>query len=153
MPRTYGGGIAGAIALAAEIHQNQYDKGGRPYILHPIRVMERLKHKEGDWQIVAMLHDVLEDNPQDVYDNFQLGALIEAEFGLPVLDYVICLTRVDHEDYFDYISRVKNQPITRAVKLADLEDNMDILRQPTLDDKALGRLMKYHTAYRILRER
>ena len=48
-----------AIILSARAHEGQVDKGGNPYILHPLRVMMNC---EGEAErICALLHDVVED--------------------------------------------------------------------------------------------
>ena len=48
-----------AISIAVEAHEGQIDKGGNPYILHPLRVMMSLRTV--DEMIVGVLHDVVED--------------------------------------------------------------------------------------------
>ena len=49
------------IAMATDARRGQPDKGGHPYILHPLRLMLEMSTMEG--RIVAVLHDVVEDNP------------------------------------------------------------------------------------------
>ena len=44
-----------AIAIAVEAHHDQKDRYGRPYILHPLRVMARVKTDSA--RMVAVLHD------------------------------------------------------------------------------------------------
>lgn len=147
-----------AIALAAEIHEKQLDKSGEPYILHPLRVMEdamRVEDGSHEVGVLAVLHDVLEDN--DKYERDFLWGRIEESFGCAEL--VEALSRKGGEDYLDdYIGRIANSPQVIGnnwlitVKLADLRDNLNIRRQPTLRDKDLMRIQKYHHAYKILRE-
>ena len=48
-----------AIQIAAEGHKGQKDKAGASYILHPLRMMMRLKTEAE--MITAILHDVVED--------------------------------------------------------------------------------------------
>ena len=61
-----------AISIAVEAHQDQYDKGGHPYILHPLRVMNALKTTEE--MIVGVLHDVVEDCSDKGFDgSFKLN--------------------------------------------------------------------------------
>ena len=50
-----------AIELAVKYHKGQLDKAGKPYILHPLRLMQKMEF-ESD-QIVAVLHDIIEDTP------------------------------------------------------------------------------------------
>lgn len=153
--------IAHAIAVAAGVHEHQYDKGGEPYILHCIRVMEtvrsRLRNTGTAIEYIdrvctaAVMHDVIEDN--EVYTPEVLTRMIGQEFGTNVLNDVIALTRLDGEDYLEsYIPRVaKHSEGAVMIKMADLEDNLQPLRQPKLRDKDLQRLQKYHMAYRMLR--
>ncbi|GED25145.1 hypothetical protein BAG01nite_12470 [Brevibacillus agri] len=117
-----------AIALAAQAHAGQTDKGGNPYILHPLRVM--LNMPTDETKIAAVLHDVLEDTAVTVAD------LQAAGFSEPVIAAVIALTRREGEAYEDFIRRAKQDAIARQVKLGEIEDNMDLSRilEPTEQD-------------------
>jgi (p)ppGpp synthase/HD superfamily hydrolase len=110
-----------AIALASQAHRGQVDKAGKPYILHPLRVMLRQEAEAA--QIVAVLHDVLEDT------GVTLEGLRAAGYRPEICEAVDCLTRRPDEPYDIMISRVAANPLARAVKLADLEDNMDPRRR------------------------
>lgn len=114
--------LSRAIALAAAAHAGQIDKSGKPYILHPIRVMQRLDKQRITVQIVAVLHDVVEDTW------ISLDLLHQAGFKPAVVNAVDAMTRRDEENYFDYIDRCKRDPIAAIVKLADLDDNSDPVR-------------------------
>lgn len=127
-----------AISLAVEAHRSQKDRNGAPYILHPLRVMSRVQTTEQ--KIVAMLHDVVEDTP------WTLNALRAEGFSEPVVRAVDCLTRREGEDYFDFVQRSKSDPIARVVKLADLEDNMDVNRLTQVTDQDVERLNRYKRA-------
>ena len=109
-----------ALFLAMRIHAGQLDKGGEPYILHPIRVAMRLKHPMQ--RVLALLHDVLEDASELTQP--PLRAEINAYFGSNCLGLVEKLTRGE-EKYEDYIAKLAVVDILRQVKLADLEDNLD----------------------------
>lgn len=123
------------MIVAAKAHMGQLDKGGQPYILHPVRVM--LQCKTIEEKTVALLHDVLEDTPVTVADLRQAG------FPEEVVDAVVCLTKGEQEDYMAYIERVCNNPLAMGVKLADLADNMDLKRLPGLTPRDFRRLEKY----------
>ncbi|MCI8867418.1 MAG: GTP pyrophosphokinase [Anaerotignum sp.] len=129
-----------AMITAASAHMGQLDKGGQPYILHPIRVMLQCGSMEE--RAAALLHDVLEDTP--------LTAAELAAEGFPreVLEAVVCLTRVRDEDYAVYIERVCGNRLAAAVKLADLTDNMDLNRLPGLTQRDFQRLERYIRAKR-----
>jgi hypothetical protein len=113
-----------AIAIAAEAHAGQVDKGGAPYILHPLRVMLGVFTEEE--RIVAALHDVVEDCP-----SWPLSRL-RAEMGWsaeePMLMALNALTRRKGESYEDFIDRVRQNELARRVKLSDLADNSDTSR-------------------------
>jgi (p)ppGpp synthase/HD superfamily hydrolase len=134
-----------AIALAVQTHQNQTDRAGQPYILHPLRVMFRL---DGDIEkIVGVLHDVVEDSDLTLAD---IRAMGYSEEIVAALDGV---TRRDSETYAEFVERSRQNPISLRVKLADLEDNMDVRRlgdKPSKQD--LERIARYRRAWGRLRE-
>jgi (p)ppGpp synthase/HD superfamily hydrolase len=131
-----------AIAIAVEAHQGQRDKAGAPYVLHPLRVMLRLESEPA--RIAAVLHDVVEDSP------WTLGGLAREGFSPEVLAALECLTKQKGEGYEAFIERVKTNPLAVEVKRADLLDNLDLLRLPSLGEKDLSRLAKYHRAWKAL---
>lgn len=134
--------LARAVTFAAEIHAGQVDKAGKPYILHPLRVMLQLRDKPD--QIAALLHDTVEDGDTN------LGA-IALGFGFTIRDAVDALTRRPDETYPDFIQRCGRNPIARRVKLADIADNMNLARlgrEPTEAD--LARQRKYADAKNVL---
>lgn len=133
-----------AIAIAAQAHQDQYDKAGAPYILHPLRMMLRMSSETE--MIAAILHDVVEDT------DWTLDKLRQAGFSEEVVQVVECLTHRDQETYDEFIARVRTNAIASTVKLADLEDNMDMRRLHTLTEKDAERLHKYHRAWLALRQ-
>lgn len=134
-----------AIEIAVQAHTGQIDKAGKPYILHPLRVM--LKCETEKQMIVAVLHDVLEDTP------VTRESLEHEGFSKEILDALQCVTKIsDDEDYDAFIDRIVPNPIARAVKLRDLEDNMDLRRLPDPEAKDFKRLKKYIKAHRRLSE-
>jgi (p)ppGpp synthase/HD superfamily hydrolase len=132
-----------ALALAVEAHRGQQDKAGDPYILHPLRLMLRFDDEAA--RLVALLHDVAEDSDTSLDD---LRAEGYPEAVLAALD---CLTHHEGEAYADYIQRIKPNPLARRVKLADLEDNMNLARLSRLAERDIERLQKYHNAWQELR--
>ncbi len=133
-----------AIALACRVHAGQVDKSGKPYILHPLRLM--LQFEDTEAQLAAVLHDIVEDG------NVSLDEL--REIGLPetVVEAVDCMTKRSAEPYESYIERIRAVELARRVKLRDLQDNMDTTRLATLASADLERLAKYHRALRRLSE-
>lgn len=135
--------LARAIEIAASAHADQVDKGGAPYVLHPLRMM--LKQRSEAAMMAAVLHDVVEDT------HWTAEALRAEGFPDEVLDAVACLTKREGEDYPDFIARAGANPIARQVKLADLEDNMDIRRIPEPKEKDFERLAKYRRSWETLK--
>lgn len=133
-----------AIEIAVEAHRTQRDKAGQPYVLHPLRMMLRQRTEAA--MMAAVLHDVVED----------AGWTLErlAAEGMPpeVVIAVDCLTRRTDETYEQFVGRVKPNPIARAVKLADLEDNMTITRLAEPGPKDWERMQRYHRAWHVLKE-
>lgn len=134
--------IDAAIALACRVHAGQVDKSGKPYILHPLRLM--LKFDDRDAQVVSVLHDVVEDSDTTLED---LRALGISEDAIEAID---CLSKRPSEQYNNFISRIIPNELARKVKIADIEDNLDLTRLPTLSEKDLLRVAKYHQALRRL---
>ena len=129
-----------AISLATEAHKGQKDKNGAPYILHPLRVMARVQSDTE--KIAAVLHDVIEDT------DYTIENLREKGYSKEVLEAIDCLTKRDGEDYDEYLNRSMLNPIAQKVKIADLENNMDIRRFNVLKEEDLKRLNKYLRAWR-----
>ena len=132
--------LARAIEIAASAHKNQADKGGSPYILHPIRVMMSLDTE--DEKIVGVLHDVIEDS--DVW-NFE--RLREEGFEENILCALKSVTKLsEDEDYQQFIKRAAQNEIGRNVKIADIKDNLDVTRLKSISEKDVARLNKYKRA-------
>lgn len=131
-----------AISIAALAHKGQFDKAGNPYILHPLRMMMRMKSAEA--MMAAVLHDVVEDT------KWTLDQLRERGFSEEVLAAVDCLTHRTGESYEEFIERVQKNPIAHQVKIADLEDNMNIQRIGEIKPRDLERLERYHKSWSVL---
>lgn len=133
-----------AVQIAAQAHRGQRDKAGAPYLLHPLRMMLRMESEAA--MMAAVLHDVVEDS------DWTLDQLRAEGFSAEVLQAVECLTHQPDESYDEFVARVQTNAIARQVKLADLEDNMNIRRMAEITPKDLARLEKYHRAWRTLTE-
>lgn len=131
-----------AILIAAKAHYRQLDKGGQPYILHPLRVMQNC-NTEAE-KICAVLHDVIEDT------EITLNVLEKEGFSDEILKVLDLLTKRPGEDYNLFIGRICNNDMACRVKIADLQDNMNLTRiqNPTAEDKK--RVEKYMTAFEKL---
>jgi (p)ppGpp synthase/HD superfamily hydrolase len=132
-----------AIAIAAEAHAGQQDKAGAPYVLHPLRMMLRLS--SNDERIVAVLHDVCEDCPGWTFDRLRAEG-----FSEPILAALDSVTKRDGETYEDFVRRAAANPIGRAVKLADLQDNCDLSRISKPAERDFQRIEKYKKAIDLI---
>lgn len=132
-----------AITIAVTAHRGQADKAGQPYILHPLRVMMRLDDEAA--RIVAVLHDVVEDTGTTMDDLRQAG------FSQEVLEALDHVTNRAGESYDEFVARAAQNPIARRVKLADLEDNLDVRRLESVTERDAARLSKYLRAWCQLR--
>jgi (p)ppGpp synthase/HD superfamily hydrolase len=132
-----------AIRRALEAHAGQKEENGRPYLLHPLRLMLRMETEQE--MAAAVLHDVVEDTP------IRLEDLRAEGFPEEVLAAVALLT---HEKkkvaYREYIERIAADPLACKVKLADLEDNLDVMRLARLGMHETWRLKRYFQAWRRL---
>ena len=134
--------IETSLQIALQAYAGKTDKAGREYILHPLRVMAKMKT---DLEMsAALLHDVIEDS--DITAEQLLAEGIPAE----VVEAVRYLSKNEQEDYMDFAARVKQNPLAAKVKIADIEDNIDILRLAALDEHDLARVRKYHSAWHLL---
>ena len=132
-----------AILIATKAHEGQQDKAGAPYLLHLMRVM--LKGRNEKEKICGILHDLVEDTP------WTFDMLEKEGFAPAIIEALRCVTKQsEDEPYADFIARVKTSQLAIAVKIHDLEDNMDIRRMQEVTEKDRLRLNKYLFHYREL---
>lgn len=132
--------LARAIYIATKAHKNQFDKGGKPYILHPLHLMGQLMF---DTQLatIAVLHDVVEDSRYTFEELRSMG------FSHRVMAAITLLTHTENESYDEYIYNITTNYDAIRVKRKDLEHNSDITRLKGVRPKDLERLEKYHNAF------
>lgn len=131
--------LARAISIAAVGFEKVKDKGGHPYILHCLRVMNQMDTEEE--KIVAILHDTVEDGVITIEE------LIKERFSQNVIYALILLTHEKGKPYDEYIKGIATYALATKVKLADLKDNSDITRLKGLTKKDFDRMEKYHRSY------
>jgi hypothetical protein len=134
-----------AIQIAATAHAGQKDKSGLPYITHPLRVMANVRGAEA--QIVAVLHDVLEDTSTTADDLRREG------FSEEVLAALELVTHRPADSYADYVVRCKANPVARQVKLGDLMDNCRLdrtLLRPERVGSDFARIHRYLLSHHFL---
>lgn len=133
-----GNSLETAIKIAVTAHSGQVDKANQPYILHPLRVMFSLQTDKE--RIVGVLHDVIEDT-DITYEYLKSNG-----FDDEIIEGIKSVTKVQDETYDEFIDRAKLNSIGINVKLADLEDNMNINRIENPTDKDCQRMEKYRKA-------
>ena len=133
-----------ALKLCFAAHRDQTDKSGLPYVFHPFHLAEQMPDELTT--VVALLHDVVEDTPYTLEDLARLG------FPQKVLSSLARLTHDPSVPYLDYVAALKEDPIARQVKLADLRHNSDLTRLDHVDEKARQRAEKYAAAIRLLEQ-
>ena len=137
--------IATADAIAATAHASQVDKAGKPYVGHVRRVASYVDQTNTDAVVAALLHDVMEDAGITAADLADRGVPAQA------IEAVELLTRRRDQKPAEYYQRIRDHPIAREVKLADLADNTDPTRLAVLSESDRARLTrKYAGAYRAL---
>ena len=131
-----------AANLMFMLQHGQKDKAGMDYYFHPMRVSMKCNLIES--KTVALLHDIVEDTSM-TFEKLRI-----AQFSEEIIDGVRAVTRKDGESYADFIARAAKNDLGHAVKINDLEDNMNITRLPNLSEKDCHRLNKYLHAWRYL---
>ena len=138
--------LSKAILIATNAHDGQFDKGGSPYIMHCIKVMHYTRSTDAEIFAIAVMHDVVEDTDVTYKD------LRDAGMSERVISGICALTKVPGETYEEYKARVKMNPDSRIVKMADLRHNSDLSRLKDVTQKDIARIAKYHKFYLELKE-
>ena len=133
-----------AMKLCFEIHKNQVDKTGLPYVFHPFHLAEQMDDEIST--VCALLHDVVEDSDTTFEDLLEMG------FSGEIIDVLKLLTHAEEVPYMDYVREIKKNPTATKVKIADLKHNSDTTRLDVVDEWAIKRNEKYAEALRILTE-
>ena len=131
-----------AIRLMFDLHKEQTDKSGLPYVFHPWHVAESMDDEIT--ATVALLHDAVEDT------DLTLEGVREAGFPEAVVAALGCMTHDASVDYMDYVLALAPNAVARKVKLADLRHNADITRLDAPTEKDLARREKYLKAIELL---
>lgn len=135
------------LRIATNAHAGQFDRGGAPYILHPLKVMHYLKSDDEELMCMALGHDVIEDTATTYKD------LRDAGISERVIDGIRALTKVPGLTYEEYKEGVFASEDAMRVKLADLRHNTDIRRLKGVTEKDIARMAKYHLFYMEIKAR
>lgn len=129
------------LILMATAHDGQYDRGGKPYALHPLKVMHYLKTDDEELQCIALGHDVIEDTNTTYKD------LVDQGFTSRIIEGIRALTKMPGETLDEYKQKVFANKDAMLVKLCDLRHNSDIRRLKGISDKDIARIAKYSQFY------
>lgn len=133
-----------AIQLASAGHLGQFDKSGKPYILHPLHLMNQLMYDK-TLAIIAVLHDAIEDTC------LTIEMLVEFGFSKRVTDALVLMTHKKGDSYLGvYIPGICSNYDSIRVKRKDLDHNSSVTRLKGLSDKDHARIEKYHKAFDML---
>lgn len=135
------------LVLATQAHAGQFDRGGSPYILHPLTVMQDVDPNDEELQCIALGHDLVEDT------DTTYAALREAGMSERVIRGIAALTKQPGETYDEYKARVFASRDAMQVKAADLRHNSDIRRLKGVSDRDIERMARYHVFYLEIRQR
>lgn len=136
-----------AIEIASQSHAGVLDKQGEPYILHPLRVMLNVRGLSA--QVVAVLHDVVEDTDVTLED------IRNAGFSEDVVTGLALVTHKREMSYADYVIGCKQNAIAQEVKLSDLRENTRLDRALMRADRFAddtSRMQRYILSYQFLKD-
>ena len=133
-----------ALRICFKAHINQVDKTGVPYVFHPFHLAEQMDDEES--VCLALLHDVVEDTSMTFED------LINEGFSEKIISALRLLTHLDSTPYMEYIQKIKENPLAKKVKLADLRHNSDLSRLDLSVDKIPSKLELYKIAIQYLED-
>ena len=131
-----------ALKICFNAHKDQVDKTGLPYVFHPFHLAEQMDTE--DAVCVALLHDTVEDTDISFKD------LINEGFNDNIINALKLLTHNDDTPYLEYVARIKDNPLARKVKLADLRHNSDLTRIDLTVDKIPPKYNLYLEAIKYL---
>ena len=123
--------VASAKDFAQMAHTGQFRKDGKTsYFNHVDGVARSVQPQKSEYIATAYLHDVIEDT------NYSSMDLVKIGMPKMVVNAVLLLTKFDHQPYEEYLKGIKNNMIARAVKIADMEYNLN-------DTPSFNQVIKY----------
>lgn len=135
------------LSIVCEAHKGQYDKAGKPYVFHCLKVMHYISSDDEELMCIALGHDLLEDT------SVSSRMLLDAGFSERVVDGILNLTKRDGQSYDNYKQQVLHSRDAMRVKLCDLRHNSDIRRLKGVTEKDVARIAKYHKFYLEIQEK
>lgn len=149
-----------ALLIMCQAHAGQYDKGGKPYALHPLTVLHKLGTDDEDVQCAAVLHDVIEDCSGKVIfvdgkeQEVSFSMLASAGISERTIAAVRALTKMPGQSYAEYQAAVLSNRDAMLVKKEDLRTNSDLrrLKSKKISDKDIARVAKYMAFYATIEQ-
>ena len=126
------------LQCVSDGHNGQFDRAGKPYVLHPLKVMHYLQSDDEELQCIALGHDLIEDT------SYTADILRRLHFTERIVRGIECLSKQKGQSYEDYKEQVYSSRDAMLVKLADLKDNMDLTRLKHITNDDFVRIRKYH---------
>lgn len=140
--------LARMLGVVAKAFENKLDRGGQPYFLHCLKVMEGVRHLGPRVMQIALAHDLVED-----CEEWNIARLAVEGFSEEVVFGIDILTHKPEQSYEEYIKLIAHaKSYLKEIKRADLRHNSDISRLKGLRKKDFDRIEKYHKAYQYLSE-
>lgn len=135
------------LVMATNAHHGQFDRGGKPYILHCLKVMHNLKTDDEELQCIALGHDIIEDTKTTYKD------LKDAGFTDRIIEGIRHMTKLPGQTHDEYKEQIFSSKDAMLVKMADLQHNSDIRRLKGVTDKDIERMAKYHRFFLEIRSK
>lgn len=135
------------LVMATNAHHGQFDRGGKPYILHCLKVMHNLKTDDEELQCIALGHDIIEDTKTTYKD------LKDAGFTDRIIEGIRHMTKLPGQTHDEYKGQIFSSKDAMLVKMADLQHNSDIRRLKGVTDKDIERMAKYHRFFLEIRSK
>lgn len=146
------GTLEEAILLATLGHYGQVDRGGAPYILHPMAVMSRVASHGTRTMIVGVLHDLIEDNP-----HITVETLRQCGFDEEILEALQYLVRPKGMTVMQAAEKIAALDVRRPAvimamrtKIADYEENRKLSRLPDPTQADIDQCLNYGRAQQIV---
>lgn len=139
--------LSNMLVLATQSHAGQYDKGGKPYVLHALAVMAGINSDDEELLCIALGHDLIEDTPVTYQQLYDLGMTERVVVGIRAI------TKQKGQTYNEYRASVLANTDAMRVKMADLRHNSDISRLKGVTEKDIERMKRYHKFYLEIQEK
>lgn len=138
-------------------HVGQKRRSGEEYFTHPSAVrniVRRYYPKDRAAEIVALLHDTIEDAPGSTVETAEemedliIGSIHDKRSAKEIVKAVKALTHEKGTDYASYVVGLVNNPLVLRVKLSDMVHNLSHNPSPKQKLKYANAIQEIETAAR-----